>query len=581
MLLTLEDIFEEFADLDRQDQSLYLLELGDGLPELPANARIDENKVHGCQSQVWLITDIDGADETARFSIVADSDSNIVRGLIAILEASYNGKTAREILEYDIDAVFHRLNLQQHITPQRRNGLRGMVDRVLKLARMHLVKSGGGEPESVRPVNGNACSVRDLTPRVDPKNIDVLNADDIRRQFPVLCQTLPSGSRPIFLDSGASAQKPQCVIDKEREVEEQYFANAHRGTYQFGQRIDEEFEGARTTIAKFLNAPSASNIIFTPGTTIGLNMIASGWGRRHVQPGDEILTSVMEHHANFVPWQQLAKERGATLKMIPLTSDGRLDMDQLDSVLTKRTRVLAITGMSNMLGTINPIRELVRRARAVGACIVVDGAQSVPHLPTDVIADDVDFLAFSGHKLYGPTGVGILYGKPERLEEMDPIIFGGHMISEVRIEKTTWSPAPAKFEAGTMPIVQVIALGTATEWVQRTGLASIHQHEQALTKETMERLKAVPGIAIFGPDVAHRGGIITFRIDGMHPEDLAAILDQQDVFARHGHHCTMPLHTHLGVSATTRVSLAAYNTLDDITALNNAIEFAFKKLVKR
>ncbi|MBC7965862.1 MAG: SufS family cysteine desulfurase [Fuerstia sp.] len=581
MLLTLEEIFEEFADLDRQDQSLYLLELGDGLPELPANARTDENRVHGCQSQVWLITDIEGADETARFNIVADSDSNIVRGLIAILEASYNGKTAREILEYDIDAVFHRLNLQQHITPQRRNGLRGMVDRVLKLARMHLVKSGGGEQDSVSPVNGKACSVRESTPRVDPQDIDVLNADDIRRQFPVLCQTLPSGSRPIFLDSGASAQKPQCVIDKEREVEEQYFANAHRGTYQFGQRIDEEFEGARTTIAKFLNAPSANSVIFTPGTTIGLNMIASGWGRRHVQPGDEILMSVMEHHANFVPWQQLAKERGATLKLIPLTSDGRLDMDQLDSVLTKRTRVLAITGMSNMLGTINPIRELARRARAVGACVVVDGAQSVPHLPTDVIADDVDFLAFSGHKLYGPTGVGILYGKPERLEEMDPIIFGGHMISEVRVEETSWSAAPAKFEAGTMPIVQVIALGTAVEWVQRTGLASIHQHEQFLTKETMERLQTVPGITIYGPDLAHRGGIITFRIDGMHPEDLAAILDQQDVFARHGHHCTMPLHTHLGVSATTRVSLAAYNTVDDITALMNAIEFAFGKLVKR
>lgn len=581
MLLTLEEIFEEFADLDRQDQSLYLLELGDGLPELPDDARTDENKVHGCQSQVWLITDVEGADETARFNIVADSDSNIVRGLIAILEASYNGKTAREILEYDIDAVFQRLNLQQHITPQRRNGLRGMVDRVLKLARMHLVKSGSGEPDSASPMNGKACSVRELTPRLDPQDIDVLNADDIRRQFPVLCQTLPSGSRPIFLDSGASAQKPQCVIDKEREVEEQYFANAHRGTYQFGQRIDEEFEGARSTIAKFLNAPSANTIIFTPGTTIGLNMIASGWGRRHVQPGDEILTSVMEHHANFVPWQQLAKERGATLKLIPLTPDGRLDMDQLDSVLTKRTRLLAITGMSNMLGTINPIRELVRRARAVGACVVVDGAQSVPHLPTDVIAEDVDFLAFSGHKLYGPTGVGILYGKPERLEEMDPIIFGGHMISEVRIEESSWSAAPAKFEAGTMPIVQAIALGTATQWVQRTGLESMHQHEQALTKETMERLQTVPGITIYGPDAAHRGGIITFRIDGMHPEDLAAILDQQDVFARHGHHCTMPLHAHLGVSATTRVSLAAYNTVDDITALMNAIEFAFKKLVMR
>ncbi len=574
MLMTLDEIFEEFADLDQQDQSLYLLELGDGLPEFPVCGRTDENRVHGCQSQVWLIADISGTQETAPFTIIADSDSNIVRGLIAILAASYNGKTAREILEYDIDAVFHRLNLQQHITPQRRNGLRGMVDRVLTLARMHLVTCGGGEPV----VRGRSPAVES---RPDLKNIPPLNPDDIRRQFPVLCKLHPSGLRPIFLDSAASAQKPQCVIEKEREVEEQYFANAHRGTYQFGLRIDEEFEGSRATIATFLNAASPNNIVFTPGTTIGINMIASGWGRRHVHAGDEILTTIMEHHANFVPWQQLAKERGATLKLIPLTPDGRIDLDQLDSVLNKRTRVLAITGMSNMLGTVNPIRELVRRARAMGTCVVVDGAQSVPHLPTDVIADDLDFLVFSGHKLYGPTGVGVLYGKPERLEEMDPIIFGGHMISEVRIDDSSWSAAPAKFEAGTMPIVQAIALGTAVEWVQKTGLASIHQHEQSLTTLAMERLQTVPGITIYGPDVAHRGGIITFRIDGMHPEDLAALLDQKDVSARHGHHCTMPLHTYLGVSATTRVSLAAYNTVDDIAALMDAIEFALKTLIRR
>lgn len=578
MLLTLDKIFEEFADLDKQDQPLYLLELGDHLPEFPDTARTDENRVHGCQSQVWLITDVQGDQAAAKFNIVADSDSNIIRGLIAILEAAYNGKSAREVLAYDIDAVFLRLDLQQHISPQRRNGLRGMVDRIMKLARLHLATSGSAV-EPIQVVQRTNAQTTQL--RTKSADIAILNGDEIRRQFPVLCQIMPNGSRPIFLDSGASAQKPQCVIDKEREVEEQYFANAHRGTYQFGQRIDEEFEGARTALATFLNAPSPNNIIFTPGTTIGINMIASGWGRRHVQPGDEILTTVMEHHANFVPWQQLAKERGATLKLIPLTPDGRLDMEQLDSVLTKRTRVLAITGMSNMLGTVNPITELVRRAHAVGACVVVDGAQNVPHLPTDVIGDDIDFLVFSGHKLYGPTGVGVLYGKAERLEEMDPVFFGGHMISEVRIEESTWSPAPAKFEAGTMPIVQAIALGTAVEWVQKIGVASIHQHEQSLTALAIERLKTIPGLIIYGPDVAHRGGIVSFRIDGIHPEDLAAILDQRNVFARHGHHCTMPLHTYLGVSATTRVSLAAYNSAADVDELMNAIEFALTKIKKR
>lgn len=579
MLLTLDEIFDEFADLDGQDQSLYLLELGDEVPELADAARTDENRVHGCQSQVWLITDIDGVGEAATFTIQADSDSNIVRGLIAVLMASYNGKTARQILEYDIDAVFQQLKLQQHISPQRRNGLRGMVDRVITLARMHLATCAGAESSASQGksiLNNGAChSPRSVNPT---SSKTPLNGETIRQEFPVLCQLLPSGKRPIYLDSGASAQKPQCVIDKEREVEEQYFANAHRGTYQFGQRIDEEFEGAREKVASFLNAPSADSIIFTPGTTIGLNMVAFGWGRRHLRTGDEILTTVMEHHANFVPWQQLAKQTGATLKLIPLTADGRLDMDQLDTVLTTRTRIVAITAMSNMLGTVNPVRELTRRARAVGACVVVDGAQSVPHLSTDVVADDIDFLAFSGHKLYGPTGVGVLYGKPERLEETDPLFFGGHMIHEVAIENTTWSAPPARFEAGTMPIVQAIALGTAVDWVQALGVDAIHSHEQSLLATTMEKLSAIPGIKIFGPGIADRGGIVSFRIDRVHPEDLAAILDKYGIFARHGHHCTMPLHTHLGISATTRVSFAAYNSQDDVVALMDALNAAIERL---
>lgn len=577
MLPTLEEIFEEFADLDREDQSQYLLELGDDLPSFPADARTELNKVHGCQSQVWLIAEINGSGAEAAFTIRADSDSNIVRGLIAILQAAFNTKTAQQIQDYDILGVFQRLDLQQHISPQRRNGLRGMVERILLLAQRHLSGVGGVNATASPVVQVESCAVPMKRSVATAQSFDV---DEIRRQFPVLNRPLASGQLPVYLDSGASAQKPQVVIDKEREVEEQYFANAHRGTYQFGLRIDEEFEGARTAIARFLNAASDSSIVFTPGTTVGLNLIAFGWGRRHVQPGDEILTTVMEHHANFVPWQQLAKERGATLRLIPLTADGRLDLGRLDEVLSSRTKVVAITAMSNMLGTMNPVAEIARRAHEVGACVVIDGAQSVPHMATDLQAMDADFLVFSGHKLYGPTGVGILYGKPERLEEMDPIIFGGHMISEVRIENSTWSPAPAKFEAGTMPIVQAIALGEAVRWVQNIGLEAIHQHEQTLLKSTMERLKAVPGMAIYGPALEHRGGIVSFRIDGVHPEDLAALLDQKGVFTRHGHHCTMPLHTHLGVSATTRVSLAAYNTQSDIEQLMQAIEFARRTLKK-
>jgi cysteine desulfurase/selenocysteine lyase len=577
MLPSLEEIFEEFADLDREDQSQYLLELGDDLPSFPAEARTELNRVHGCQSQVWLIAETSGTEPQAAFTIRADSDSNIVRGLIAILQAAFNSKTAQQILDYDILGVFQRLDLQQHISPQRRNGLRGMVEKILLLAQRHLSSDGQAKSTASPAVHVESCASPAKNPPVPLKPLD---GEQIRRQFPVLNRPLVSGQLPVYLDSGASAQKPQVVIDKEREVEEQYFANAHRGTYQFGLRIDEEFEGARVAIARFLNAGSESSIVFTPGTTVGLNMIAFGWGRRHVQPGDEILTTVMEHHANFVPWQQLAKERGATLRLIPLTDDGRLDLGRLEEVLSSRTRIVAITAMSNMLGTVNPVAEIVRRAHEVGACVVIDGAQSVPHMMTDLQALDADFLVFSGHKLYGPTGVGVLYGKPERLDEMDAIIFGGHMISEVRIENSTWSPAPAKFEAGTMPIVQAIALGEAVRWVQSIGLEAIHQHEQTLLKSTMERLMAVPGMTIYGPALEHRGGIVSFRIDGVHPEDLAALLDQKGVFTRHGHHCTMPLHTHLGVSATTRVSLAAYNTQSDIEQLMQAIEFARRTLKK-
>lgn len=575
MRLTLDDIYDEFEALDREDQSQYLLELGDDLPPFPDDERIDANRVHGCQSQVWMIPE-PAAPGSDVFRFAADSDSSIVRGLIAILLAAYHEKSPQQILDFDIVGVFQRLHLQQHISPQRRNGLRGMVDRIHALARNRLpvgATAGVTSGKAVRP-----SPVRSLSIQSAP--FEPLRAEEVRRQFPVLNRLLPSGRRPVYLDSGASAQKPQVVIDKEREVEEQYFANAYRGTYQFGLRIDEELERSRHTIAKFLNAPTDESIVFTPGTTIGLNMIAAGWGRTHVQAGDEILTTVMEHHANFVPWQQLALERGAVLRLMPLTGDGRLDLNRLDEVLTPRTKLVAISAMSNMLGTINPVRELTRRAHAAGACVVVDAAQSCPHLRTDVVADDVDFLVFSGHKVYGPTGVGILYGKPSRLDEMAPVFFGGHMISRVRVEESTWAPAPAKFEAGTLPIVQAIALGTAIDWMTRIGLDAIHEHEERLLVNLMTRLHEVRGLRIFGPDIEYRGGIVSFRIDGVHPEDLAAVLDQHGVFTRHGHHCTMPLHDHLGVSATTRVSLAAYSSDADIDALLVAINEAVRMLRK-
>jgi len=403
------------------------------------------------------------------------------------------------------------------------------------------------------------------------------DAEAIRRQFPVLNQELKHGP-PVFLDSAASAQKPVVVIDKEREVEEQYFANAYRGRYSFGARIDLELEASRSKIANFIGASSSASIAFTAGTTLGLNQIAFGWGRGRLQPGDEIVTTPMEHHANFVPWQQLAKQTGATLRLIPLTADGRLDLTAIGDVISDRTKIVAVSAMSNVLGTVNPVAELTQRAHDVGAVIVVDGAQSVPHMPTNVDDDGVDFLVFSGHKVYGPTGVGVIYGRPERLEELEPIVFGGHMIRSVTQEASEWADLPARLEAGTLPIVQAIALGAAIDWVTDIGVETMHQHEQSLLLEVTRRLEEIPGMTIYGPSTEHKGAIIAFRIEGLHPEDLAAMLDRRSVFTRHGHHCTMPLHELLGVTATTRASFAAYSTLQDVDALVEAIEFARQKL---
>jgi len=403
------------------------------------------------------------------------------------------------------------------------------------------------------------------------------DAESIRSQFPVLNQELKQG-RPVFLDSAASAQKPNVVIAKEREVEEQYFANAYRGRHSFGARIDEELEGSRQKIADFIGASSASQISFTAGTTLGLNQVAFGWGRGRVHAGDEIVVTPMEHHANFVPWQQLAIETGATLKLLPLTDDARLDATAFESVITERTKIVAVTAMSNVLGTMNPVAELVRRAHDVGAIIVVDGAQSVPHIPTNVTADDVDFLVFSGHKIYGPTGVGVIYGRADRLEEIQPIVFGGHMVSHVSVDRSEWASCPARLEAGTLPIVQAIALGAAIDWVNEIGLDAMHAHEHSLLLAATNRLMEIPGMTIFGPSLDHKGSIIAFRIDNLHPEDLAAMLDRRAVMTRHGHHCAMPLHELLGVTATTRASFAAYNTLEDVDALVEAIQFARQKL---
>lgn len=407
---------------------------------------------------------------------------------------------------------------------------------------------------------------------------DTNTVAEIRRQFPILNRPLPNGKPFIYLDNAASAQKPACVIDAESDVYRSYYANAHRGDYYYGLQIDEKLEGTRAAVAERIGAAAAEEIIFTAGTTMSINLVARAWGGRFLQPGDEILLSELEHHANIVPWQIIAQEKGAVVRYLPLTDDYRIDVSRLSEFLTERTRLVAVAGMSNVLGTIAPLEEITAKAKECGALVLVDGAQSFPHCPVNVQQPTVDFFAFSGHKAYGPTGVGVLYGRRELLEEMNPFLGGGHMIDRVGREKSEWAPPPAKFEAGTLPIAQAIALGTAVEWMTHLGLDVIRQHEDRLLRYALTALQDVPGLTIYGPAAEHKGAIVSFTMQGAHAQDLAFLLNRHGIAVRYGHHCTMPLHEKLGVSATVRASFAVYNTEDEIDQLVAALHSARKRL---
>lgn len=410
------------------------------------------------------------------------------------------------------------------------------------------------------------------------KALESLDVNSIRADFPILNRPLPNGKSLVYLDTGATAQKPRQVLDAVMECYETYYSNVHRGKSTLGRKVSETLEGAREKVRAFINASSSDEIIFTSGTTLSLNVVALSWGRANVKAGDEIVVTPMEHHANLVPWQMLAQATGATLRHIPLTPDGQLDVSQVGEVITDRTKLVAVTHLSNVLGTINPIRELAAAAHAVGAAIVVDGAQSISHLRTDVQELDVDFLAFSGHKLYGPSGVGVLYGRRELLEAMPPVIGGGNMIELVYDDHAVYASLPAKFEAGTPAIAEAIGLGTAIDYVSSFGMERIVAHEHMLTEHAHRRLAEVPGLTIYGPSPEHKGGIVSFTMKGAAAEDINFLLDRNGVAVRHGHHCTMPLHDRLGVPATVRASFGVYNTTHEIDVLVEGLLAARKRL---
>jgi cysteine desulfurase/selenocysteine lyase len=402
----------------------------------------------------------------------------------------------------------------------------------------------------------------------------MFDVEAIRKDFPIL-QQQTNGHSLVYLDSAASSQKPLAVIEALDSYYRSYNANVHRGIYDLSEKASEAYEQARKKVARFINAKSWREVIFTRNATESLNLIAYTWGLDNLKAGDTIITTEMEHHANLIPWQQLARRTGAKLAYVPVMPEGTLDMEAYDRLLDESVKLVAFTLMSNVLGTINPARKLIDKAHAVGAVVVIDGAQSVPHLPTDVQDLDGDFLAFSGHKMLAPTGIGVLWGRRSLLRDMSPFMTGGDMIKHVSYDGAQWNSLPWKFEAGTPAIAQAIGLGYAVDYLNNIGMANIRAHEKEMTAYALDKLSQVEGARLLGPlDPEIRGGAVTFTLGDIHPHDLASLLNQYNIAIRAGHHCAQPLHDKLGITASARASFYIYNKPQEVDCLVEALDKA-------
>ncbi|CAN5330042.1 cysteine desulfurase [soil metagenome] len=402
--------------------------------------------------------------------------------------------------------------------------------------------------------------------------------DLIRADFPILTRTLAEGHPLVYLDSANTSQKPQVVIDAMVDHLERHNANVARAMHQLGAESSAAFEATRDTVADFLNAPSRDEVIFTKNASEAINLVANtlAWARGPLAlgAGDEVLITEMEHHSNIVPWQLLTERKGATLRWFGLTDDGRLDLANIEELINERTKVVSLTWVSNMLGTVNPVAEIARRAHEVGAVVVVDAAQAVPQMPVDVQASGADFLVFTGHKVTGPTGIGVLWGRRDLLEQLPPFLGGGEMISTVSMERSTYAAPPHKFEAGTPPIVEAVGLRAALDYLSSVGMVDVRAHEETVTGYALEALSTVPGLRILGPLSAElRGGAIAFELPGVHPHDIAQVLDSRGIAVRAGHHCAKPAHKRFGVQSTTRMSSYLYTTPAEIDALVDGLEY--------
>ncbi len=401
-----------------------------------------------------------------------------------------------------------------------------------------------------------------------------LNVDQIRKDFPILSRRLHGDKVLVYLDSTATAQKPVAVI---RTMEDYYYqtnANIHRGVHTLAEEATAAYEGARERIAKFIGARHAREVIFTRNTTEAINLVAYSWARKNLVSGDVIVLTEMEHHSNLVPWQILADERGIRLEFIPVTEEGELDLSIYQNLLELQPKLVAFSQMSNVLGTINPAGEMIRMAHQAGAVTLIDGAQSAPHLPVDVQELGADFLAFSAHKMCGPTGIGVLYGRRDLLEAMPPFLGGGDMIKKVTLRSFSPNELPHKFEAGTPAIAEVIGFGAAVDYLTQTGMKNIAAHEHAITRYALDRLSEISGLKLIGPSAEKKGGVCAFTMEGIHPHDIAQLLDREGIAVRAGHHCAMPLHQRYGLPATTRASFYLYNTFGEVDLLAEALEKA-------
>lgn len=400
-----------------------------------------------------------------------------------------------------------------------------------------------------------------------PYDIEAVRAD-----FPILQQEHHAGVPLIYLDNAASSQKPASVIDSLNDYYRRYNANVHRGIHKLSEEATSAYEDTRSKIRGFINAANKREIIFTRGTTESINLVVQTWGRANLSAGDVILSTVMEHHSNIVPWQILAAEKGFTIRYVSVLPDGTLDLAHFNRLIEDEpVKLVVVAHVSNVLGTVNPVEEIIQAAHNSGALVLVDGAQSTPHMPIDVQQLDVDFFAFSGHKMVGPTGVGVLYGKRSLLEAMPPWMGGGDMISSVRLQGSTWNDLPYKFEAGTPAIAEVIGLGYAVDYLNTLGMENIHSYEQLITRYALEQLSQIPDLTVYGPDPSMKGSVAAFSIEGIHPHDIAQVLDSEGIAVRAGHHCAMPLHEHLKVNATARASFYLYNTTSEVDMLVKAL----------